>query len=314
MNRKEIDVIEFLKGNLNLFKKKICWDKNCSNESMSLDIDIDFYNWLISKENQYSFIKDRYDEVILELLVNNYNKIWWFFCSKHEIGWTRKLTPNSFEDKKVANIFNKWQMKFTKVNSTYVMFVHIHFFVFKYKNKKFSIEEYFCDSENYLLNSEKIWLKDPAYFISIPISFKTDYEIIKYNGKGTSGQGKTNGPDFIFKNKNNVETIGFEIVEYQPLVFDSQKIRNFKKFTEERNKEILKKMDISSDEKMDIINEIIYEKNKKAHNYEPTDFLCLVIILNHRIEGYEYYLFEFWLALTWKSNLNNSIFFDIYLF
>ncbi len=147
--------------------------------------------------------------------------------------------------------------------------------------------ERLCKEHEYddFVNPEVRWFKDVHFLYGVPIKWLREFEIVSCALKGSSSQGKHNGPDYIFKDKSN-KTIGFEITSYKWNIHNSfKKMESAKKFAKNKIFNIH-----SFDEQIDELKQILKKKSEKK--YSQTDELFLGIVVNNTLVDYEYYVLE----------------------
>lgn len=149
-------------------------------------------------------------------------------------------------------------------------------------NKIFNAQKLWHDeiSKNYF-NSEKVILIDPGFITFLPCEWVKTFKLEKFIGKNTNNQGKYNGPDFLFIDKNDKE-VGIEITEnaFDNFNIDIRKIKNHDKFITSCFKKSAKFGDFFTSNFIEFvksIKKIIHSKLDKQ--YIKTDRLYLVIAL-----------------------------------
>ena len=141
------------------------------------------------------------------------------------------------------------------------------------------------ESYNDFTNPEVIWFKDVHFLYGMPFKWLSEFKVESCVLKGSSLQGKYNGPDYIFKDKSN-KTIGFEITSYKWNIHNSFKeMESVKKFA---SKQIFNTH--SFDAQIDELKQKLKEKSEKK--YSQTDELFLGIVVNNTLVDYEYYVLE----------------------
>ncbi|MBQ6280394.1 MAG: hypothetical protein IJK72_02975 [Mycoplasma sp.] len=149
-------------------------------------------------------------------------------------------------------------------------------------NKMFDAQKLWHDKidKNYF-NSEKVILIDPGFITFLPYEWVKTFKLEKFIGKNTNNQGKDNGPDFLFIDKDN-KKVGIEISEnaFDNFNVDIRKVKNQDKFIASCFEKSTKFGDFFTSSFIMFvksIKKIIHSKLNKQ--YIKTDRLYLVIAL-----------------------------------
>ena len=130
------------------------------------------------------------------------------------------------------------------------------------------------------INNEFSYLLYWPYVKCLPKEWLETFKLKEFVGKTTTRQGKYNGPDFIFYDKNRKE-VGIEVTTYGKLDFaiPTKNITNINKYLDKALSESQKYGDINNNfiEFLETINRIIQNKIKK--NYKLVDRIYLLIII-----------------------------------
>lgn len=150
-----------------------------------------------------------------------------------------------------------------------------------------------------IFDPEIIWWNKYEHLLGIPVYWLQNFILYKSFTKGNKEQGKYNGPDYIFKDKQNKMLIGFEIISYKWNIIDSFKeIEQAKKFA--RNKVFNSK---SFDHQVEELKKYVNKKSNKK--YFKCDEMYLGIVVNDTLMDYEYYVLEIILnKYIEENNLN----------
>lgn len=137
------------------------------------------------------------------------------------------------------------------------------------------------DYSQYLkINNEFSLLLWWPYVKCLPKEWLESFKLKEFIGKTTTKQGKYNGPDLIFYDKNFKE-VGIEVTTYGQLDFvcSSKSVTNINKYFDKALQESQKYGDINNNftEFLETINKII--QNKIDKNYKRVDRIYLLIII-----------------------------------
>lgn len=141
---------------------------------------------------------------------------------------------------------------------------------------------------SYDVDPEKCWFLNINFLKGLPAYWFNKLIYFSSTLKGSKKQGKSNGPDFIFKNIDNKKLIGLEIVSWNWNLSDQFK-----------NMEVAKTYHAklynykSLDEYINDMKEIIKKKNDKVTEYQKCDSLYLGIVVGNTIIEYHYYVLEY---------------------
>lgn len=209
-----------------------CLIKECSNQIFLVKIDTNYFNTTMQKylENDFN------SEEIKKMQIPNtqtISKTGFKYCKTHtneKYGfiidiikeWIAKYfsgmilkNPGWYINNDISEYF-AYRSQEWFINDTYSKIMSKFNKTDKLKQSLFKIIENMNTQEKF--SSEFRWFVHDSYYESVPIYWKKNFILKKYIGQ-TKEQGTLNGPDFIFFDEQNKETLGFEILELNPTHF-----------------------------------------------------------------------------------------------
>lgn len=210
-------------------------------------------------------------------------------CRKCIIKFNKKY--NIDLEQEIDYSFNGWNVNSSKNIEKTLLFNSI--------NEKISFDPI------KIIHPEFFWIFSYSHLLGLPRNWFDTLILHESMSKGSSNQGKFNGPDFIFNDIRNNKLIGLEIVSYGWSVI---KGINNEKYMKEYARELFNNNN-SFDKKYNELKKILDKKNSKK--YLNCNELYLGIVIPNSFADYEYYILE--ILLNKYNQSKHTIFNKIYI-
>lgn len=283
-------------------KNKKCKFENCKNNAFISSLDLNYFKKMIF-EHLINFNKQEQEAQIFRFSNSVYAAD---FCESHlikiylsylkELQIINFLVPNSNES------IESWFFNFLIYNKTNDEWLRCY-----HDNKgpdilRPSLKKIISKDFLQTNNSEIRWFNEATHYLSIPINIRKNYILKEYIGT-TKKQGAINDPDFILENIKNKKTLGLEIVELNPTVFQfSNGIKDFKKIHKKLNKQINEQKGGNFYRNWINLIKTVENKINKWKKFQETDEKAIVIILNNNSPDIWYYIFDLSLKFSQFKN------------